>query len=76
MLLLNIRSTTATTKKEMRGFVREEGCLKRHLKNSRGCLQIPAAWRREGKCFCACVPSLKFPGGTDAEITQYKQEKE
>lgn len=45
-------------------------------KNSRGCLQIPAAWRREGKCFCACVPSLKFPGGSEAEITQYKQEKE
>lgn len=28
MLLLNIRlKTTAITKKEMRGFVREEGCL-------------------------------------------------
>lgn len=45
-------------------------------KNSRSCLQIPAAWRREGKCFCACVPSLKFPGGTEAEITLYKQERE
>lgn len=74
-------TTTTTTKslfvhKETERWASEGGVFGGGIwqKNSKGCLQIPAAWRREGKRFCPCVPSLKFPGGT--EITKYKQEGE
>lgn len=74
-------TTTTTTKslfvhKETERWASEGGVFGGGIwqKNSKGCLQIPAAWRREGKHFCPCVPSLKFPGGT--EITTYKQERE
>lgn len=74
-------TTTTTTKslfvhKETERWASEGGVFGGGIwqKNSKGCLQIPAAWRREGKRFCPCVPSLKFPGGT--EITKYKQERE
>lgn len=77
MLLLNISSSLSSTSLLMHKYMGAGGVVKRNVwqKNSKGRLQIPAAWRRE-KCFCACVPSLKFPGGSEGDITKYKHEKE